>query len=129
MAKKFTFKGKTLEEVKAMPMEGFLQLIPSHQRRQLKRMNGRTRHFFEDIRRKKAKGKKVVKTHCRDAVILPEMLDMEFLVYNGKEWVKVVPGPSMLGHRLGEYSITTKIVKHSGPGIGATRGSKSVELK
>ncbi len=123
------FRGKTIEEAKQLSLEEFMKVIPSHQRRTLKRMSAKLKHFLVEFRKKKAKGKKIVKTHLREMVILPEMLDTEFLVYNGKEWTKVVPQLSMLGHRLGEYSITTKLVKHSGPGVGATRGSKSVELK
>ena len=61
--------------------------------------------------------------------ILPEMVGMRFKVHNGREYIDVVVIQEMLGRRLGEYSHTTKLVKHSGPGIGATRGSKSVELK
>ncbi len=129
MAKKFTFKGKSVEELKAMPLADFLKLIPAHQRRTLERMSAKIKHFLEHMRQKKAKGKKLLKTHMREMVILPEMLDLEFMVYNGKEWARVVIQPPMLGKRLGNYAITTKLVKHSGPGVGATRGSKSVELK
>ena len=35
----------------------------------------------------------------------------------------------MLGHRLGQYSHTTKRVIHSDPGIRATRGSKFLAMK
>lgn len=129
MAKKITFRGKTIEEMRGLSLEDFVKIIPAHQRRTLTRMNAKAKHFIELLKQKKAKGKKIVKTHLREMIIIPAMLDLEFLVYNGKEWVKVVPSLSMLGHRLGDYAITTKLVKHSGPGIGATRGSKSVELK
>lgn len=129
MAKKITFRGKTVEELKAMSLEQFVKIIPSHQRRTLSRMSTKLKNFLEGLRRRKAKGKKIFKTHLREMIIVPEMLDLEFLVYNGKDWTKVIPQLTMLGHRLGDYSITTKLVKHSGPGIGATRGSKAVELK
>ncbi|MFH1247484.1 MAG: ribosomal protein S19 family protein [Candidatus Micrarchaeota archaeon] len=129
MAKKVTFHGKSIEEVKQLSLEEFLKLVPSHQRRTLSRMAAKFKCFLKEYRKKKAKGKKTIKTHLREMIILPEMLETEFLVYNGKDWTKVVPQIQMLGHRLGEYSITTKLVKHSGPGVGATRGSKSVELK
>lgn len=129
MAKKLTFRGKTVEELKAMPLGQFLTIIPSHQRRTLARMSTKIKIFLKQLSKRKAKGKKIIKTHLREMIIIPDMLDFEFLVYNGKEWVKVLPQLPMLGHRLGDYSITTKLVKHSGPGIGATRGSKSVELK
>ncbi|MFH0713016.1 MAG: ribosomal protein S19 family protein [Candidatus Micrarchaeota archaeon] len=129
MVKKITFHGKTMDEVKAMSFADFIKIIPSHQRRTMLRMSVKFRNFIDSLKLKKAKGKKIVKTHLREMIILPEMLEFEFMVYNGKDWVKVVPQLPMLGHRLGEYAITTKLVKHSGPGIGATRGSKSVELR
>src|SRR3989338_2480474 len=128
MAKKITFRGKTPEELKAMSLDDFVKLMAANRRRTLQRMSAKIKLFLAQLKKRKAKGK-VMKTHLREMVILPEMLDLEFLVYNGKEWVKVVPKLPMLGKRLGEYSFTTKLVKHSGPGIGATRGSKSVELK
>jgi len=62
-------------------------------------------------------------------VVLPEMVGMTIMVYDGKAYQFVNVLPEMVGHRFGEYSITCKLVKHSGPGIGATRGSKAVELK
>lgn len=128
MARKTGFKGKTTEELKAMPLDEFIKLIPSHGRRTMKRMSMQVRKFLEKFRADR-KGNKATKTQIREMIILPEMLGARILVHAGKDYVEVVPTPEMLGHRLGEYAITIKMVKHSGPGIGATRGSKSVELK
>ncbi|MFH0971015.1 MAG: ribosomal protein S19 family protein [Candidatus Micrarchaeota archaeon] len=127
MAKKFTFKGMEVEEVRKLSLEKFMQYIPSKIRRSMTRMATKVKKFIEKLR--KTDPKKPVKTHLREMVIIPEMLDRQFQVYNGKEWIIVVVTPAMLGRRLGEFSIPIKMVKHSGPGIGATRGSKSVELK
>lgn len=126
---KFTYHGKTAEELKSMPMDEFVKTIPSNMRRTMRRNGVKIRKFLTKLEKVKKKGKKSMKTQVREMVILPSMLDMDFMVYNGKEWQKVVVKPEMLGHRLGEYAITVKQVRHSGPGIGATRGSKSVELK
>ncbi|MEM5882920.1 MAG: ribosomal protein S19 family protein, partial [Candidatus Aenigmatarchaeota archaeon] len=41
----------------------------------------------------------------------------------------IVITPEMIGHRLGEFAPTCKRVKHSAPGVGATRGSKHVAIK
>ncbi len=125
-SRKQVYRGKTLEELQALSLEEFTKLVPSHQRRTLKRLSVKIKRFLEALKKKRSKP---VKTHVREMVILPQMIGLEFLVYNGKEWVKVVPAINMLGQRLGDFSITTKLVKHSGPGIGATRGSKAVELK
>ncbi|MFH1750540.1 MAG: ribosomal protein S19 family protein [Candidatus Micrarchaeota archaeon] len=127
MAKKFTFKGMEMEEVRKMPLEQFMKLIPTKIRRSMKRMALKMRKFIDKLRH--SDPKKPMKTHLREMVIVPEMLDRRFQIYNGKEWIDIMIIPQMLGRRLGEYSIPIKMVKHSGPGIGATRGSKSVELK
>ncbi len=37
--------------------------------------------------------------------------------------------PSMIGHYLGEFSITYKPVSHGRPGIGATNSSRFIPLK
>ncbi|EQD36115.1 30S ribosomal protein S19P, partial [mine drainage metagenome] len=50
-------------------------------------------------------------------------------VHNGKEYVKFEIKPEMIGHYLGEFAQTRKSVKHSGPGVGATRSSKFMPLK
>lgn len=126
---KFIYHGKSNEELKAMTMEEFVKTIPSNMRRALRRNGVKYRKFIAKLDKVKKKGKKSMRTHVREMVILPSMLEMDFMVYTGKEWQKVVIKPEMLGHRLGEYAITVKQVRHSGPGIGATRGSKSVELK
>lgn len=128
MARKFSYKGKTIEELQAMSLDDFIKLLPSNQRRTFKRMGVKIKKFLEKMRKKKEKGKPI-KTHAREMPIVPEMIGLQVLVHNGKEWTNVLITQEMLGHRLGEFAYTTKLVKHSGPGIGATRGSKAVELK
>ncbi|MBN3274545.1 RS15 protein, partial [Polyodon spathula] len=71
----------------------------------------------------------VVKTHLRDMVILPEMVGSMVGVYNGKTFNQVEIKPEMIGHYLGEFSITYKPVKHGRPGIGATHSSRFIPLK
>ena len=70
-----------------------------------------------------------IRTHCREMVILPEMVDLKFAVHNGKEFIVVEMKPEMIGHCLGEFSHTRKKVTHGTPGIGATRSSLYVPLK
>ncbi|MHA2383638.1 MAG: 30S ribosomal protein S19, partial [Candidatus Thorarchaeota archaeon] len=78
-------------------------------------------------RKQQRKGKDVVvRTHCRDMVILPEMVDLTIAVHNGKDFTRVKIIPQMIGHSLGEFSITNKTVKHGNPGIGATKSSAYV---
>jgi small subunit ribosomal protein S19 len=101
-------------------------------RRALLRMksNPRLKHFVENVRDiKKANPKKMIKTHIRDAVILPEWLGLTFGIHNGKEFKRVEITLTKIGRRLGDFSHSTQRVLHSGPGVGATRGSKFVPLK
>ncbi len=128
MAKLTRFKGKTVDELKAMPLDQFVQILPSKPRRTLQRNGVQTKRFLKSFH-KKAKRNKPFKTHFREMVILPEMLGIRFQVYNGKQYIDFTAELPMLGHRLGEFSNPVQLVRHSGPGIGATRGSKSVELK
>ncbi|OIO27109.1 30S ribosomal protein S19 [Candidatus Micrarchaeota archaeon CG_4_10_14_0_2_um_filter_60_11] len=125
--RKFSYKGKTLEELQALSVDEFVKLVPSRQRRSLGRMGHSFKAFIRKLR--KHDRKKPFRTHIREMIVLPEMVGLQMETYNGKEWVKCGVIPEMLGRRLGEYSHTCKLVKHSGPGIGATRGSKAVELK
>ena len=70
-----------------------------------------------------------VKTHLRDMIIVPEMIGSVAGIYNGKVFNAVEIKPEMVGHTLGEFSITYKPVKHGRPGIGATHSSRFVPLK
>jgi small subunit ribosomal protein S19 len=80
-------------------------------------------------RRSKTKETKPIKTHCRDMVVLPEMVGLNLLVHSGKEFTSVDVKPEMVGHYLGEFVITNKKVVHGTPGIGASRSSMYVPLK
>ena len=62
-------------------------------------------------------------------VIIPEMVGVKLGVYNGKEFVSLEIKEYMVGHRIGEFVLTRKQVKHSSPGFGATKSSKFVPLK
>lgn len=123
--KEFAYRGYTFEEIQKMSLEEFMKLIPSRERRKLKR--GLTEQ--EEILLRKLRKKGTARTHCRDMVILPEMVGKVVFVHNGKEFVRVEIKPEMLGHRLGEFAQTRRFEKHSGPGVGATRSSKFVPLK
>ncbi len=127
MVRIFKYKGKTLEELKKMSLEEFSKLLSSRNRRSLLRgLTERQKKLLEEIRKDP---KKFHKTHERDMVILPEMTDIKFGIYNGKEYKPVVIIPEMLGYRLGEFALTRGRIMHSAPGVGATRGSKHIPLK
>lgn len=124
---KFEMRGKELEEINKMSTDEFMLLIKSRDRRALKRgMNDYQKKLLKKIRKDP---KKFHRTKSREMVIVPEMLGVKMGVHNGKEYTIVEIKPEMLGHRLGEFSLTRRSVKHSSPGFGATRSSKFVPLK
>ncbi|QQG39864.1 MAG: 30S ribosomal protein S19 [Candidatus Aenigmatarchaeota archaeon] len=125
MAKEYLYRGRTVEDLKKLSLEEFVTLLPSRARRSLKRgLSDDQKTLLKDIRANAS-----VKTHVRDLVILPEMVGKKISVYNGKEFVSFDVIPQMIGFRLGDFAITIKEVKHSSPGMGATRSSKFVPLK
>src|SRR3989344_3221931 len=126
MAKIFTWKGKTEEEIKRLELKEFIQLIPSRQRRSIRR--GFTEQQKKLLKKVEADDKNI-KTHCRDMIIIPAMLGKIIRVYNGKEYISVTSTVEMLGYRLGEFSHTRKMVTHSSAGIGATRSSQAISAR
>ena len=127
MVQKFTMKGKSWEEIEKMRIEEFAKILPSRQRRALKRgLTEQEKGLLGSIRLDR---KKFHKTHCREMVIVPEMVGIKLGVHNGREFIAIDVKPEMLGHRLGEYAMTRKKVEHSAPGFGATKSSKFVPLK
>lgn len=68
---------------------------------------------------KKIAGKKpeqadVIKTWARRSQISPEMVGFKFGVHNGKDHLEVLVTEDMVGHRLGEFALTRKFVRHGG---------------
>lgn len=127
MAKKeFTFKGKTIDEIKKLSLNEVAQLLTSRQRRTIKRgFTDQQKILLKKIRN----NGKNIKTHCRDMIVLPEMIGLSIKIYQGKEFVPIIIEPDMVGHYLGEFVLTRKKVAHSAPGIGATRSSASLSVK
>lgn len=131
MAKEFTYKGRTLDEVKKMSFADFMKLVPSRIRRSLERgfTEQQKKLLLKVKKAKDGKLKKPVKTHCRDMVIVPDLVGILIQVYNGKEFVPVNVTVEMLGKYLGEFVMTRKKVEHSAPGIGATKSSAAMSVK
>ncbi len=136
--KKFKYMGLGLEELQTLSMDEFIKTLPARKRRSLTRPSYWTpkrKKLLEDIR-KQVKGIKdgnkrikTVKTHLRDMVILPEMVFAKIGVHNGKDFVEFFIRPDMCGHIFGEFALSTKLVKHGSPGMGATKSSLYIPLK
>jgi small subunit ribosomal protein S19 len=135
--KVFKYQGYTLEELKDMSLEDLVKILPARQRRSLNRGFLPRQQIVLDKFRKlkkqkiKEKGGKplVIKTHCRDMIVLPEMIGTIFGIYNGKEFMEVEFTPEMIGCYFGEFAPTRQRVQHGDPGMGATRSSMFVPLK
>ncbi len=132
MAKKeLTYKGKTEEELKKMSLKEFAALLPARQRRSaLRGFTELQKKLLLKIKKaKEGKYKKPIKTHCRNIIVLPEMLGMIIHVHRGKDYVPVEINVEKLGHFLGEFRMTRSKVMHSAPGVGATKSSASASVK
>ena len=131
MVKEFSYRGIPKEELENMSLEKLFQLFNARQRRSLTRgITDGKRKLIEEIKGAKAgKVKNPIKTHVRDLIILPYMVDVTVNVFSGKEFMPVVIRTEMIGHYLGEYVITNKRVSHGAPGVGASRSSLYVPLK
>lgn len=130
MAKKFTYRGYDLKELQKMPIDRLTELLPARLRRTMKRgFSQRQKKLLMKIKRAKEGERIRLKTHCRDMVVLPEMVGLTIEVYNGKEFIRVEIKPEMIGHYLSEFAPTRKRVRHGTPGMGATRSSLYIPLK
>ena len=126
--KEFLYRGVPIEELVAMSHEEQLALMPSRARRFFSReFDHDTKVFWEKV---KAAGEgDELRTHLRDFPIMPQFVGKMIHIHNGKEFQKIGITSEMIGHKLGEFAQTRKSVKHTGPGVGATRSSKFMPLK
>jgi|SRR3989344_5431979 len=70
--------------------------------------------LLEKILKLRKEDKTIIKTWARHSAISPEMVGFTFGVHNGKEFVPVYVAEDMVGHKLGEFSPTTKFQRHGG---------------
>lgn len=126
MAKKiFTYRGKTLEELQTMSMSDLAAVLPSRQRRKIKRgFSDEEKKFLEKISKKNN-----VKTHLRHMIVLPGMIGKTVRIHTGKEFQAIILQEDMLGYYLGELALTRKRTAHSSPGVGATKGKSNISKK
>lgn len=70
--------------------------------------------LLEKIKKVQPHSNEIIKTWSRDSMISPEMVGYTFGVHNGKDFISVKIAEEMVGHRLGEFSLTRKFVRHGG---------------
>lgn len=66
------------------------------------------------LKSKETGGRDAIKTWSRASTIIPEFVNLTFLVHNGKEHLKVFVTEDMVGHKLGEFAPTRSYRGHTG---------------
>ncbi|KAI6229041.1 30S ribosomal protein S19 [Aphelenchoides fujianensis] len=149
--RKFSFRGVDLDQLLDLDRTQFAKLLHSRARRRLERgLLKKHRSLLQRLVKAKKNAKELekpvcIKTHLRNMIILPEMVGCVVGIHSGRAYNQGSPLPSphscqtrsfqveiraeMIGHYLGEFSITYKPVKHGRPGIGATHSSRFIPLK
>ena len=132
---KFTYRGLELDALLKKKDREISELVHARARRRLSRgLKKKSMALLKKLRESKKDVKvgekpKTVKTHLRDMLILPEMVGCMVGIYNGKMFNAIEVKGEMIGHYLGEFSLTYKPVLHGKPGIGATHSSRFIPLK
>ena len=133
--RKYTFRGIDLDALLDKSTEELVLMLTCRARRRYNRgLKRKTSALLKRLRKAKKDAPPlekpaVVKTHLRDTIIIPEMVGCMVGVYNGKTFNQVEIKAEMIGHYLGEFSLTYKPVKHGRPGIGATHSSRFIPLR
>ena len=70
--------------------------------------------LLEKVAKVRKGDKVIIKTWSRYSTISPEMVGFTFGVHNGKDFIPVFVAEDMVGHKLGEFSATTKFGRHGG---------------
>jgi len=126
--KDFTYRGKTPEELKALDTREFAKLVKSRTRRAILRQSAEIEKFVSKCEKCKENNKQI-RTHLRDIIVVPKMIEHKIFIHNGKQFLEITIIPEMLGHRLGEFALTRQKVKHGAAGIGATKSSMAKATK
>lgn len=70
-------------------------------------------NIIEKMKARKKTGPPI-KTWARDCVVSPKMIGYTFLVHDGKNFIEVKVTEEMVGHKLGEFTRSTKFSRHGG---------------
>lgn len=135
--RKYSYRGVDLENLVTMTPDQLYELFPARTRRKFSRgLKKGEVTLMRKVRKSKigvnadlGERPDPVKTHLRNVIIVPEMVGAIVGVYNGKTFTNVEIKAEMIGHYLGEFSISYTPVKHGRPGIGATHSSRFIPLR
>lgn len=62
----------------------------------------------------KKNDRRVIKTWSRRSTILPDMVGHTIAVHNGRKFIPIYVTENMVGHKLGEFSLTRTFKGHAG---------------
>ncbi|HQL48120.1 MAG: 30S ribosomal protein S19 [Acidobacteria bacterium ADurb.Bin340] len=69
-----------------------------------------------------AMDKRVIKTWSRRSTVLPQMIGLTIAVHNGNKFIPVYVTDNMVGHKLGEFSLTRTFKGHAGKSDAKAKG-------
>ena len=72
--------------------------------------------FFKVQKQSETGRSEPIKTWARACTIVPEFVNVTFMVHDGRKHVKVAVTEDMVGHKLGEFAPTRTFKGHSGKG-------------
>lgn len=125
-SKEEKYRGQFVNELKKLDVRATAQYLPARSRRSVLRHFDLIEKFVKRCQESESQKKKI-RTHLRELVIIPHLVGKTIGVHNGKSFEDVHIVTDMIGHRLGEFSLTRKKVAHSAAGIGATKGSRALK--
>jgi small subunit ribosomal protein S19 len=70
-----------------------------------------------------ASDKRPIKTWSRRSTVMPEFVGLTIAVHNGKQHIPVYVTENMVGHKLGEFSMTRQFKGHSAVGKRAAEAA------
>ncbi|MBK9797643.1 MAG: 30S ribosomal protein S19 [Holophagaceae bacterium] len=69
-----------------------------------------------------ANDKRVIKTWSRRSTVVPQMIGLTLAVHNGNKFIPVYVTENMVGHKLGEFSLTRTFKGHAGKSDSKAKG-------
>ncbi|GLH68283.1 30S ribosomal protein S19 [Geothrix edaphica] len=69
-----------------------------------------------------ANDKRVIKTWSRRSTVIPQMIGLTLAVHNGNKFIPVYVTENMIGHKLGEFSLTRTFKGHAGKSDSKAKG-------
>uniref|UniRef100_A0A0G4FEX0 40S ribosomal protein S15 n=1 Tax=Chromera velia CCMP2878 TaxID=1169474 RepID=A0A0G4FEX0_9ALVE len=132
----FTYRGVELDQLLDLALPDVVALFEARKRRKFSRGIGHKANvLIKKLRKSKKEAAfgekpKVVNTHLRNMVVMPEMIGSIVGVYQGKIFFPVEIKPEMVGHYLGEFALTYKPCRHGKAGLGkGDKGFGYIPLK